>query len=173
MSSAEICRKEPDMSSESRETKLCKALIHLSEWLRESAAPRQESSGHFDDLSLRHLDVIRVVWTLQEENPEGTTLKRLAEELKLTPGTVSGLVDTLVKKGTLSRVQGKDDRRKVNISLTEESLRVIDRIIARMNETAKKLFSCLDEEEKNTLEAGFEKLNRRIKEIKNDKEEKK
>lgn len=161
------------MSSESREAKLCKELIHLSEWLRESAAPRQESQGHFDDLSLRHLDVIRVVWTLQEENPEGTTLKRLAEELKLTPGTVSGLVDTLVKRGTLSRVQGKDDRRKVNISLTEESLRVIDRIIARMNETAKKLFSCLDEEEKNTLEAGFEKLNRRIKEIKNDKEEKK
>lgn len=161
------------MSMESRETKLCKALIHFSEWLRETAAPRQESQGRFDELSLRHLDVIRVVWNLQEENPEGTTLKRLAEELKLTPGTVSGLVDTLVRKGTLSRVQGKEDRRKVNITLTAESLRMIDQIIARMNETAKKLFSCLDEEEKRALEAGFEKLNKRILEIKKEKDEQK
>jgi len=161
------------MSAESRETKLCKALIRLSEWLRESTAPRHEKSRRFDDLSLRQLDVIRVVWNLLEENPEGTTLKRLAEELKLTPGTVSGLVDSLVKRGTLSRVQGTKDRREVNISLTPESLRMIDGIIARMNETAKELFSCLDEGEKSSLEAGFLKLNERIQEIKKEKEEKK
>ena len=161
------------MSTESRETKLCKSLIRLSEWLRESTTPRQGTSGHFDDLSLRQLDVIRVVWTLLEENPEGTTLKRLAEELRLTPGTVSGLVDSLVKRGTLSRVQGTKDRREVNISLTPESLRMIDGIIARMNETAKDLFSCLDEEEKSSMEAGFLKLNERILEIKTKKEKKK
>ena len=162
------------MSTETRETKLCKALIRLSEWLRESTSPRQETSGgRFDDLSLRQLDVIRVVWNLLEENPEGTTLKRLAEELKLTPGTVSGLVDSLVRRGTLSRVQGSKDRREVNISLTPESLRMIDGIIARMNETAKELFSCLDEGEKSSLEAGFLKLNERIQEIKKEKEEKK
>jgi len=158
------------MSMESREAKLCKSLIHLSEWLRESTAPREESLRSFDDLSLRHLDVIRIVWMLQEENPEGTTLKRLAEEVKLTPGTVSGLVDTLVRRGTLSRVQSRKDRREVNISLTEESRRMIDRIIGRMNETAKALFSCLDEGEKRAMEEGFGKLNERIKEIKKDKE---
>ena len=161
------------MSTESRETKLCKLLIRLSEWLRESTAPRQEASGRFDDLSLRQLDVIRIVWRLQEENPEGTTLKRLAEELRLTPGTVSGLVDSLVRRGTLSRVQGSEDRRKVNISLTPESLRVIDGVIARMNETAKELFSCLDEKEKDTLEAGFLKLHERILKIKEKKGKKK
>ena len=161
------------MSTESRETKLCKLLIRLSEWLRESTSPRQETSGRFDELSLRQLDVIRIVWRLLEENPEGTTLKRLAEELKLTPGTVSGLVDSLVRRGTLSRVQGSKDRRKVNISLTPESLRVIDGVIARMNETAKELFSCLDEEEKSSMEAGFLKLNERILKIKKEKEEKK
>ena len=161
------------MSTESRETKLCKSLIRLSEWLRESTSPRQEASGRFDDLNLRQLDVIRVVWGLLEENPEGTTLKRLSEELKLTPGTVSGLVDSLVKRGTLSRVQGTKDRREVNISLTPESLRMIDGVIARMNETAKDLFSCLDEEEKSSMEAGFLKLNERIREIKTEKEKKK
>lgn len=161
------------MSMESRETQLCKSLIRLSEWLRESTSPRRENDHRFDDLSLRQLDVIRVVWSLLEENPEGTTLKRLAEELKLTPGTVSGLVDSLVRRGTLSRVQGSDDRRKVNISLTPESRRMIDGVIARMNETAKVLFSCLDEEEKSAMEAGFLKLNERILKIKKEKEEKK
>ena len=161
------------MSMESKETKLCKSLIRLSEWLRESTSPRPENDGRFDDLSLRQLDVIRVVWNLLEENPEGTTLKRLAEELKLTPGTVSGLVDSLVRRGTLSRVQGSDDRRKVNISLTPESRRMIDGIIARMNETAKELFSCLNEEEKSAMEAGFLKLNEKILKIKKEKVEKK
>lgn len=161
------------MSTESKETKLCKSLIRLSEWLRESTSPRQENDHRFDDLSLRQLDVIRVVWNLLEENPEGTTLKRLAEELKLTPGTVSGLVDSLVRRGTLSRVQGSDDRRKVNISLTPESRRMIDGIVARMNETAKELFSCLTEEEKSAMEAGFLKLHEKILNLKKEKEEKK
>lgn len=46
-------------------------------------------------------------------------LVELAEALKLTNSTVSGIVDRLVKNGLFTREHAADDRRSVIINLTE------------------------------------------------------
>ncbi len=49
---------------------------------------------------------------------EGVSVKELAEMLKVTPGAVSQLVDSLVKKDLVTREEDPKDRRSVRIRLT-------------------------------------------------------
>ena len=145
-------------------------LFRIGDWLRDSAAPSEAECGVFSDLSLRHLHVMRIVATLLEDCPEGITLKTLAEELKLTPGTVSCLVDTLVNRNALLRVQSKVDRREVKISLTPSSRELIEKISARIDVIAEDLLSCLTPEERKPLIGGLNKMMKRIKQIKDRKQ---
>jgi DNA-binding MarR family transcriptional regulator len=48
----------------------------------------------------------------------GSSLAELAEHIGLTPPTTSALVDGLVSKGLLRRVEAQGDRRRVDLSLS-------------------------------------------------------
>jgi DNA-binding MarR family transcriptional regulator len=58
-------------------------------------------------------------------NP-GTSLSSAAEDLAVTPATASNLVDRLVKRGYVSRVEDPDERRKVLLSLTDSGARHLE-----------------------------------------------
>jgi DNA-binding MarR family transcriptional regulator len=51
-------------------------------------------------------------------NP-GSSLSSAADDLAVTPATASNLVDRLVKRGYISRVEDPSERRKVLLSLTQ------------------------------------------------------
>ena len=72
----------------------------------------------------QHL-VMKKVYEMMEKAPDGVSLKDLANALHLTPGTVSELVEALVRKDALQRVQNPHDRRAVMITVTEYSRRTI------------------------------------------------
>jgi len=60
--------------------------------------------------------------------PEGkqkATILTLAERLQLRHHSVVGLIDRLEKRGLVRRVQGKEDRRKVLISLTARGEQIL------------------------------------------------
>ncbi len=62
--------------------------------------------------------------------PEGkqATVLTLAERLQLRHHSVVGLIDRLEKRGLVRRVQGKEDRRKVLISLTARGEQILDNL---------------------------------------------
>lgn len=62
--------------------------------------------------------------------PEGkqATILTLAERLQLRHHSVVGLIDRLEKRGLVRRVQGKEDRRKVLISLTARGEQILDNL---------------------------------------------
>jgi DNA-binding MarR family transcriptional regulator len=62
--------------------------------------------------------------------PEGkqATILTLAERLQLRHHSVVGLIDRLEKRGLVRRVQGKEDRRKVLISLTTRGEQILDHL---------------------------------------------
>ncbi|REB08716.1 MarR family transcriptional regulator [Sporosarcina sp. BI001-red] len=66
-------------------------------------------------------------------------LVELAESLKLTNSTVSGIVDRLVKNGLLKRHHQEGDRRAVVINLTEEGERKLEDIIQHGSHLVDKL----------------------------------
>ena len=94
--------------------------------------------------------------------PKGIPLKDLAAALHLTPGTVSELVEKLVRKGTLQRVQNPDDRRAVMISVTEKSLTQLSEAMGMINAYVDELWKDFSEEEKKQLTTTLELLATRI-----------
>lgn len=59
-----------------------------------------------------------IINTLSEEN--GITFQQLAERVRLSSATLTGIVDRLEKIGFVERLPNPDDRRSTKISLTEK-----------------------------------------------------
>lgn len=70
-------------------------------------------------LTFNQLRMIKNVCTLTRDNPEGITLKLLAETLQITPAAASEMVDALVRKNMLRREHNQQDRRAIAIKLSE------------------------------------------------------
>ena len=73
-------------------------------------------------LSASQQRMIRKVWRMTRENPEGIMLKDLADKLSLSSSAVSVMVDAMVKRGILIREVSPDDRRKVMIRISRMGL---------------------------------------------------
>lgn len=114
------------------------------------------------DLSLKEHMVMRKVHTMMEKTPQGIPLKDLAAALHLTPGTVSELVEKLVRKGTLCRVQNPSDRRAVMITVTEKSLSQLAEAMKMINAFVDDLWKDFSDEEKEKLTETLELLLARI-----------
>lgn len=94
------------------------------------------------NMTFNQLRMIKIVYVLNREYPEGVTLKVLAESLSITPAAASEMVDALVRKGMLSREHNPQDRRAVAISLApfsrkkfEECEQTFDRLTTGFLET--------------------------------------
>lgn len=56
------------------------------------------------------------------------TPKHLAENLSLETSTISGILDRMQKKGLIDRVVNKEDRREVQVRITEKGRELEDKI---------------------------------------------
>ena len=77
-----------------------------------------------DDLTETQSNTVIAVKHLSEQSALGTTLKKLAETIGVTPAAASVMVDLLVSKRMLERTRSEADRRAVVIRLTPETARL-------------------------------------------------
>ena len=75
------------------------------------------------NMTFNQLRMIKIVYQLNREFPDGVTLKVLAESLSITPAAASEMVDALVRKDMLRREHNPQDRRAVAITLAPASLK--------------------------------------------------
>ena len=101
-----------------------------------------ERSGH----TLTHFEVLMYV---AERGP--VTMKNIASWLHITPPSASALVDKLVRKKLLARVEKDDDRRTVHVMLGGEAHKLFKSLREKKITIFKKMFSKLDENEKEKL----------------------
>jgi DNA-binding MarR family transcriptional regulator len=76
-----------------------------------------------DDLTLAQAHCLHTIGDM-----ESPTMSELSAELELHPSTVTALVDALVKRGLVQRMEDPDDRRIVRVAFTSEGRRGRDRI---------------------------------------------
>lgn len=75
------------------------------------------------------------------------TPKHLAENLSLETSTISGVLDRMQKKGFIDRVVNKEDRREVQVRLTEKGRELEEQITVVIDEVnAEVLKSFTDDE---------------------------
>lgn len=72
------------------------------------------------DLSMREMHIIEAVCEAGEDN----TMAALAERLRVTPGSLTVAVGTLVRKGYLTRQRSETDKRRVHVLVTEKGAAV-------------------------------------------------
>ena len=139
---------------------LRKAVSRLYDAFRESA----ETVGNVSsmDISIRQHQTMSLVCRLTEDKPNGVTLKELAEAMKLAPATVSELVESLVKKNFLQRIQNPEDRRAVQITLTEHGQTLLDECIKCVDSLCEKLLAGLTAAERSAMLGALSKITSKL-----------
>jgi DNA-binding MarR family transcriptional regulator len=81
----------------------------------------------------------------------GVSQRRLADELRLTPGTVSVRIDRLVEDGLVTREPDPDARRNVLVALTPRGRELFERVVPAHLANESRLVSALTEPEQKLL----------------------
>ena len=144
----------------SEPTAFRRAVSILNDAFRESTL----SIGNISsiDVSIRQHQTMALVCRLTEDKPNGITLKELAEAMKLAPATVSELVESLVKKNFLQRVQNPEDRRAVQITLTDHGQMLLDECLKAVDSLCEKLLAGLQPAERTAMLNGLAKITSKL-----------
>ena len=103
------------------------------------------------------LFVLRI-WGKQES-------RVLAAEAGVSGGTLTGLLDTLERKGLASRHPVTSDRRRVEVVLTNAGTRVVNEVMPAINSVESRVTGGLDEDEKEMLARLLRKVLRSVEEL--------
>ena len=97
-------------------------------------------------LSLSHFEILMYIMHRGE-----VTMKDIATWLHITPPSASNLIETLVNKKLVTRIQSSKDRRTVHIILNREAHKLISSIHKKKITVFKKMLSKLNKEDQMNL----------------------
>lgn len=106
------------------------------------------------ELSMTEIHVLEAI-----NNTNPPTMSNIANRLRVTVGTLTTSVSTLVKKNYVVRKRGVEDRRVVFIKLTESALDVLKIHDEFHDEMIESVFKDLRIEEDEVLIRSLEKVN--------------
>lgn len=98
----------------------------------------------------------RILMMLAEQGE--LTQRELTERLGVRPGSASEILAKLENAGLIARTQNEEDRRTVNVSLTEAGSALAAESAEKRSGLSEEMFSCLSDGEKETLLSLLEKL---------------
>lgn len=90
---------------------------------------------------------------------ENITQHMLTKRLGIQPGSASEVLAKLEKNGLIIRSLSETDRRTADITLTQEGRRIANDALEQRKYRHEEMFSCLSDEEKNSLLSLLEKIN--------------
>lgn len=117
-------------------------LIHEIWDLEEKAIITEE----FKDLTNNDMHVIEAVGL-----GEGKNMSSIARELKITVGSLTTSMNSLVKKQYVERRRSKEDRRVVFVKLTEKGIKAYERHEEYHRKMVQAILDKLEEEELSVL----------------------
>lgn len=82
------------------------------------------------------------------KSPDGMSPSALAEQLRVTRGTVSSLIETLKYAGLIERTHNRFDRRKVTVSLSPQGREYISNFLATIPALRETIFAQLEDQAK-------------------------
>jgi DNA-binding MarR family transcriptional regulator len=102
----------------------------------------------------------RVLWELRQRGP--TIQRDLADVLKVSARTITGLVDGLVATGLLTRQPHPTDRRATLVTFTEHGARTAEAMNRGQQELAHMLFAGMPDEQFDCFVAGLGEILTRL-----------
>nr|WP_202404897.1 MarR family transcriptional regulator [Shimazuella alba] len=102
------------------------------------------------------LTQFKILYLLKLEGPK--KVSQLAEVLSLTSSAVTGITDQLLKEGYIEKERAENDRRVVNISLSDKGYSTIEEKQKKQKEIMNTYFHLLNEEDVQHLKRIFTTL---------------
>ena len=116
---------------------------------------RTEATTNFD-ITVEQFHILRHV-------RRGTgSVSELATAKNISRSAISQAVDLLVKKGLLTRVQSTQDRRFVELALTEAGNELLDKLFQRTRDWMKTRMTQLSTDELETISKAMEALKKML-----------
>ena len=94
---------------------------------------------------------IRVLTYLAQAQGEQVSIRDLAEELGVTSGGVSQMIDSLVKSDMVCRTTSKDDRRVVYLSISETAKKSLDVLSRYLHDRVAKAMASIPAEDREIM----------------------
>ena len=130
-------------------------LSRISRFARHLDRARKEAfSGH--GLEVWEFDVMSAL--RRAGAPYELSPGTLVQQTLSTSGTMTNRIDGLVRRGLVSRQAATNDRRAVNVTLTEEGRRLVDDAMAELLEGERTLLTGLDAQEQGALASYLKRL---------------
>ena len=111
-----------------------------------------EKIGSEFGLTPTDIDILIFIYVWEGE----VTATNIERECYIKKNTISVHIDNLVKMGYIQRKENKDDRRVINLFLTDKAITVVKKSIAKNKEMRAKLLAGLTEEDRTILHKCFE-----------------
>ncbi len=107
-------------------------------------------------LSLQQFNVLRI---LRGRNGAAASLESVTGDMIHRMSNTSRIVDKLLEKGLVERVLCPENRRKVNIFITQRGLKLLKKIDRVINQTEETLTASLSKQELDQLLQLLNKIN--------------
>lgn len=137
-------------SFKSQQQKLAINLLFTTNWLNYKYSSFFKTSG----ITTQQFNVLRI---LRGQFPNACSLKLIKERMLDQMNDASRIVDKLVLKGFVKRAQCSEDRRSVNLIISETGLELLSTLDFIDTET-KQLFKNLSDSEVETLNELLDRL---------------
>lgn len=84
----------------------------------------------------------------------------IAKKFAITPASVTSQIDSLVEDGWLERKYNQDDKRVIEVTMTDRGKRELPRELEKLQESCEWLFRALDTEDAKQLTGLVKKANK-------------
>jgi MarR family transcriptional regulator, organic hydroperoxide resistance regulator len=132
------------------------ALALISNLYRAAAAIRREMEQTVlaeARLSWTAFVTLWVLWIWGEMET-----RHLAAEANVTKGTLTGVVDTLERRGLVERRRGEDDRRLVTVTLTDQGRELITDVFPRFNAQERRVADMVAPRQRKAMTSGLRQI---------------
>jgi len=134
---------------------------HLQTVMEEAESVDKKNSSVREKLSWQEIRVLRAV-----ARQDCCPMSGLADMICLSLSSATGLIDRLVSKKLVKRDRSSEDRRVVQVELTEQGRELNEEAMAGPVEFSRGLLKGLNADEQESLIALFRKISERIKQEK-------
>ncbi|HWV35390.1 MAG TPA: MarR family winged helix-turn-helix transcriptional regulator [Thermomicrobiales bacterium] len=131
-------------------TEICSSIIWLGHLIERFANTRLPEAELPPGMSIARANLLFAVHTALEH--EGSTrMVDISLDLGVTPRTLTTMVDALEKQGFLTRVPDPEDRRAIQLELTEEGSSLVPVLAQAVESASEVIVSPLGPVERETL----------------------
>lgn len=131
-------------------TEICSSIIWLGHLIERFANTRLPEAELPPGMSIARANLLFAIHTALEH--EGSTrMVDIALDLGVTPRTLTTMVDALEKQAYLTRVPDPDDRRAIQLELTDEGRALVPILAQAVESASEVIVSPLDTGEREAL----------------------